>query len=112
MCWAVREAARSVGEELMCFSMGAQGGSRAVGMWEGAAILVAGRYERVASGGGVAGCALLLIGGGVGGGGGDTPWKGRLLVALSRPIRLEKAACQRWRVGVERGERAHMCTPG
>ena len=52
MCWAVQEAARSVGEELMCYSMGGQGGSRAVGMWEGAAILVAGRYERVASGGG------------------------------------------------------------
>jgi len=52
VCWAVREAARSSGEELMCFSMGAQGGSRAVGMWEGAAIRIALVYERVVSGGG------------------------------------------------------------
>ena len=52
VCWAVQEAARSGGEELMGVSMGAQGGSRAVGMWEGAAILVAVYYERVASGGG------------------------------------------------------------
>ena len=50
--WAVQEAARSGGDELMCFSMGAQGGSRAVGMWEGAAIRVALVYERVVSGGG------------------------------------------------------------
>ena len=41
MCWAVQEAARSGGEELMCFSMGAQGGSRGVGMREGAAMRVA-----------------------------------------------------------------------
>ena len=50
-CWAVQEAARSGGEELMCFSMGAQGGSRAMGMWEGVAIRVAVYYERVVSGG-------------------------------------------------------------
>ena len=61
VCWAVREAARSVGEELMCFSMGAKGDSRAVGMREGAAILVALVYERVASGGWQK-CALLLFG--------------------------------------------------
>ena len=54
-CWAVRcaqEAARSVVEELMGYSMGAQGASRALGMWEGAAIQVALVYERVVSGGG------------------------------------------------------------
>ena len=51
VCWAVQEAARSVGEELMCLSMGAQGGSRAMGMWEGVAIRVAVYYERVVSGG-------------------------------------------------------------
>ena len=50
MCWAVQEAARSVGEELMCFSMGAQGGGRGVGMWEGAAMRVADLSERVVSG--------------------------------------------------------------
>ena len=52
MCWAVQEAARSGGEELMCFSMGAQGGSRTVGMWKGAAMQVADHSKRVVSGGG------------------------------------------------------------
>ena len=58
----MQEAASSGGEELMCFSMGAKGGSRAVGMWEGAAIQAAVYYERVASGGGWQKCALLLFG--------------------------------------------------
>ena len=39
-------------EELMGVSMGAQGGSRAVGMWEGAAMQVADHSKRVVSGGG------------------------------------------------------------
>ena len=59
MCWAVQEAARSGGEEVMCFSMGAQGGSRAMRMREGAAIRVALVYERVVSGRRVVGCAVL-----------------------------------------------------
>ena len=52
MCWAVQEAARSGGEVIDREFGGAQGGSRAVGMWEGAAIRVALVYERVVSGGG------------------------------------------------------------
>ena len=46
----MQEAARSGGEELMGVSMGAQGGSRAVGMWEGAAMQVADLSKRVVSG--------------------------------------------------------------
>ena len=52
MCWAVQEAARSGGEELLDENGGAQGATRAVRMWEGAAIRVALVYERVVSGGG------------------------------------------------------------
>jgi len=103
VCWAVQEAARSGGEELMCFSMGAQGGSRAVGMWEGAAIQIAVVYERVMSGGGW--WDVLCCGG----------WQEEvcgwvrtfsdglfsLSATPSRPVRLERAACQRRRVGVQ-----------
>ena len=52
-CWAVRfaqEAARSGGEELMGYFMGAQGGSRGVGMWEGAAMRVVDLSKRMVSG--------------------------------------------------------------
>ena len=45
----------------MGVSMGAQGGSRAVGMWEGAAIQVALVYERVVSGRRVVGCAVMRV---------------------------------------------------
>ena len=52
MCWAVQEAARSGGEELLEESGGAQGATRAVGMWKGVAIRVADVSKRVVSGGG------------------------------------------------------------
>ena len=42
----------------MGVSMGAQGGSRAVGMWEGAAMQVADHSKRVVSGRRVVGCAV------------------------------------------------------
>ena len=48
----MQEAARSGGKEIMCFSMGAQGATRAVGMWKGVAIRVADVSKRVVSGGG------------------------------------------------------------
>ena len=49
-CWAVQEAARSVGEVSEPEFRGARGGSRAVGMWEGAAMQVADLSKRVVSG--------------------------------------------------------------
>ena len=52
MCWAVQEAARSGGEVLDREFGGAQGGSRAMRMWEGAAMQVADHSKRVGSGGG------------------------------------------------------------
>ena len=63
----MQEAAWSGGEELMCFSMGAKGGSRVVRMWEGAAIRVALVYERVVSGRRVVRCAVMrrVVGRGV-----------------------------------------------
>ena len=67
VCWAVQEAARSVGEELPEESGRAKGGSRAVEMWEGAAVRVADLSKRVVSGGGVVACAVMrrVVRGGV-----------------------------------------------
>ena len=53
MCYTVQEAACSGGEELMCFSMGAEGGSHDTRMWAGAAVHTAPFYERVVSGDGL-----------------------------------------------------------
>ena len=105
MCWAVQEAARSGGEELLEESGGAQGATRAVGMWKGVAIRVADVSKRVVSGGGW--WDVLCCGG----------WQEEVCgwirtfqtlkkatsLAPSRPVRLERAACQRRRAGVQGG---------
>ena len=101
----MQEAARSGGEELLDETGGAQGGSRAVGIWEGAAMQVADHSKRVVSGGGW--WDVLCCGG----------WQEEVCgwirtfqtlkqatsLAPSRLVRLERAACQRRRVGVQGG---------
>ena len=73
--WAVLEAARSDGEEMLGDSRGAQGGSRAVGVRKGAGIRVALDARRGRSGGtrrmacSVEGSALGRAGGRRGGAG-------------------------------------------